>query len=94
MACKVITQFRAKPGHADDLLGLLKKYVPESAHHAGCLEICIQQKDPYARWCGRGRRVTAAPMPISRPIRKLKHGALLQLRGCPGGSPVNPTTGC
>jgi len=20
--------------------------------------------DPYARWCGRGRRVTAAPMPI------------------------------
>jgi hypothetical protein len=22
--------------------------------------------DPYARWCGRGRRVTAAPMPIKR----------------------------
>src|ERR1039457_210310 len=21
--------------------------------------------DPYARWCGRGRRVTAAPMPIN-----------------------------
>src|SRR5207237_5481406 len=21
--------------------------------------------DPYARWCGRGRRVTAAPMPIT-----------------------------
>jgi hypothetical protein len=20
--------------------------------------------DPYARWCGRGRRVTVAPMPI------------------------------
>jgi NADPH:quinone reductase-like Zn-dependent oxidoreductase len=20
--------------------------------------------DPYVRWCGRGRRVTAAPMPI------------------------------
>jgi len=20
--------------------------------------------DPYARWCGRGRRVTAAPMPM------------------------------
>ena len=43
MACKVITQFRAKPGHAEDLLGLLKKYVPESARHAGCLEICMQQ---------------------------------------------------
>jgi hypothetical protein len=23
--------------------------------------------DPYARWCGRGRRVTAAPMPIHEP---------------------------
>jgi hypothetical protein len=22
--------------------------------------------DPYARWCGRGRQATAAPMPISR----------------------------
>jgi hypothetical protein len=22
--------------------------------------------DPYARWCGRGRRATAAPMPINR----------------------------
>jgi hypothetical protein len=21
--------------------------------------------DPYVRWCGRGRRVTAAPMPIT-----------------------------
>src|ERR1039458_10095774 len=21
--------------------------------------------DPYARWCGRGRRATAAPMPIT-----------------------------
>jgi hypothetical protein len=25
--------------------------------------------DPYARWCGRGPRVTAAPMPIKRPFR-------------------------
>ena len=24
--------------------------------------------DPYARWCGRGRRVTAAPMPITDKI--------------------------
>jgi Group II intron, maturase-specific domain len=23
--------------------------------------------DPYAQWCGRGRRVTAAPMPIIHP---------------------------
>jgi len=23
--------------------------------------------DPYVRWCGRGRRVTAAPMPIKPP---------------------------
>jgi hypothetical protein len=27
--------------------------------------------DPYVRWCGRGRRVTAAPMPIKRRYRKL-----------------------
>src|SRR5688500_4475507 len=25
--------------------------------------------DPYARWCGRGRWVTAAPMPILSPLR-------------------------
>jgi hypothetical protein len=31
---------------------------------------------PYARWCGRGRRVTAAPLPISRAIRKLKQDAV------------------
>ena len=43
MACKVITQFRTKPGNADGLIALLKKYVPESASFAGCLEICIQQ---------------------------------------------------
>jgi len=26
--------------------------------------------DPYARRCGRGRRVTAAPMPMKRRFRK------------------------
>jgi hypothetical protein len=26
--------------------------------------------DPYARWCGRGRRATAAPMPIKSGSRK------------------------
>src|SRR5215467_14415717 len=35
-----------------------------------CLRKCRRNQleppctDPYARWCGRGRRVTAAPMPI------------------------------
>src|ERR1039458_8341034 len=29
--------------------------------------------DPYARWCGRGRRVTAAPMPITGD-RKVSSG--------------------
>lgn len=43
MACKVITQFKTKPGRADGLIALLKKYVSESARYAGCLEICIQQ---------------------------------------------------
>src|SRR6202007_119371 len=27
--------------------------------------------DPYARWCGRGRRVTAAPLPIKWRLWKL-----------------------
>jgi hypothetical protein len=27
--------------------------------------------DPYVRWCGRGRRATAAPMPIKRRLWKL-----------------------
>src|SRR5271168_3592226 len=27
--------------------------------------------DPYARWCGRGRQVTAAPMPIKPSSRTL-----------------------
>src|SRR5215471_13620391 len=29
--------------------------------------------DPYARWCGRGRRVTVAPMPIKSPYRSNPH---------------------
>ena len=43
MACNIITQFKTKPGRADDLIALLKKYISESALHAGCLEISIQQ---------------------------------------------------
>ena len=29
--------------------------------------------DPYAQWCGRGRRVTAAPMPINIPLEPTRH---------------------
>jgi quinol monooxygenase YgiN len=43
LACKVITQFKTKPGLANELIALLEKYVPKSARSAGCLEICIQQ---------------------------------------------------
>ena len=43
MACNIITQFKAKPGRADDLIALIKKNISESARHAGCLEISIQQ---------------------------------------------------
>ena len=43
MACNIITQFKTKPGCADDLIALLKKYLSESARHAGFLETSIQQ---------------------------------------------------
>ena len=36
--------------------------------------------DPYARWCGRGRWVTAAPIPIKSVIRKLERRSLLGQR--------------
>ena len=49
MACKIITQFKTKPGRAEDLIALLKKYISESAHHAGCLEIRIQQNQDDPR---------------------------------------------
>jgi ketosteroid isomerase-like protein/quinol monooxygenase YgiN len=43
MACNIITQFKTKPGRADDLIALLKKYISGGASHAGCLAISIQQ---------------------------------------------------
>ena len=43
MACNIITQFRTKPGRADDLIALLNKYIAGGASHAGCVEISIQQ---------------------------------------------------
>ena len=43
MACHIITQFKTKPGRADDLIALLKKYIGGGASHAGCIHISIQQ---------------------------------------------------
>ena len=43
MACNIITQFKTKPGRADDLIALLKKYIGGGASHAGCIHISIQQ---------------------------------------------------
>ncbi|HEX8800703.1 MAG TPA: nuclear transport factor 2 family protein [Terriglobales bacterium] len=43
MACNIITQFRTKPGRADDLIELIRKNLSESAHHSGCVKISIQQ---------------------------------------------------
>ena len=43
MACHIITQFKTKPGRADDLIALLKKYIGGGASHAGCVHISIQQ---------------------------------------------------
>ena len=38
--------------------------------------------DPYARWCGRGRRATAAPM----PIRVIGINRIRTLKGCADSS--------
>jgi ketosteroid isomerase-like protein/quinol monooxygenase YgiN len=43
MACNIVTQFKTKPGRADDLIALIKKHISESARRAGCVEISIQQ---------------------------------------------------
>ena len=43
MACNIITQFKTKPGRADDLIAVLKKYISGGAGYAGCVEISIQQ---------------------------------------------------
>jgi hypothetical protein len=37
--------------------------------------------DPYARWCGRGRRVAAAPMPIKSRCGKRSGGQDSHLDG-------------
>ena len=43
MACKIITQFKTKPGRAEELIAVLKKYISGAARRPGCVEISIQQ---------------------------------------------------
>jgi tetratricopeptide (TPR) repeat protein len=46
--------------------------------------------DPYARWCGRGRRVTAAPMPINASLYRQMRKAARLLRAA---FPSRPAAG-
>jgi len=56
--------------------------------------------DPYARWCGRGQRVTAAPMPIKSPNRRLSDVVRFRAnhaniaRFCPSEPIRNDKHGC
>jgi quinol monooxygenase YgiN len=43
MSISIITQFKAKPGRADDLIALIRKLLPESPERAGCEEVAIRQ---------------------------------------------------
>jgi quinol monooxygenase YgiN len=43
MSINIITQFKSKPGRADDLIALIRKLLPESLLHAGCEEVAIRQ---------------------------------------------------
>jgi quinol monooxygenase YgiN len=43
MSVSIITQFKAKPGRAPDLIALIRKMLPESLMRAGCEEVAIRQ---------------------------------------------------
>jgi quinol monooxygenase YgiN len=43
MSISIITQFKTKPGRADDLIALIRKLLPESLQQAGCEEVAIRQ---------------------------------------------------
>jgi quinol monooxygenase YgiN len=43
MSVNIITQFKTKPGRADDLIALIRKVLPESLQQPGCEEVAIRQ---------------------------------------------------
>jgi two-component system response regulator DegU len=55
------------------LWGFLMRTSNRSGYCSRIVSVTISKPpyaDPYARWCSRGRRVTTAPMPIKRRLRK------------------------
>lgn len=60
MGINILTEFKTKPGRADDLTALLQELMPQSLEHGGAEEICIRQNqdDPddivsAQRWASR-----------------------------------------
>ena len=43
MSVNIITQFKTKPGRADELIALIRKVLPESLQQPGCEEVAIRQ---------------------------------------------------
>jgi len=43
MSVNIITQFKTKPGRANDLIALIRKWLPESLKQPGCEEVSIRQ---------------------------------------------------
>jgi quinol monooxygenase YgiN len=43
MSVNIITQFKTKPGRADELIALIRKLLPESLQQPGCEEVAIRQ---------------------------------------------------
>lgn len=43
MSINIITQFKTKPGRANDLIALIRRLLPESLQQPGCEEVSIRQ---------------------------------------------------
>jgi quinol monooxygenase YgiN len=43
MSVNIITQFKTKPGRSNDLIALIRKWLPESLGQPGCEEVAVRQ---------------------------------------------------
>jgi quinol monooxygenase YgiN len=43
MSVNIITQFKTKPGRSNDLISLIRQWLPESLEQPGCEEVAVRQ---------------------------------------------------
>jgi quinol monooxygenase YgiN len=43
MSINIITQFKTKPGRSNDLIALIRQWLPESLEQPGCEEVAVRQ---------------------------------------------------